>query len=148
MNWNPGALKDCRLPFVITWATPRPAMNRISVATMGWMRYRVTSQPLNQPSAPVARIGSAKASATPANGSGNGNSLPKKMSGASVPAIAISAPTDRSIPPVAITSVMPTPTITVAHTCVRLMLSVCQLAKLGVTSRLNGTRASSASSAP
>ena len=59
------------------------------------------------------------------------------MSGASAPEIAISEPTDRSMPPVAITSVMPTETMTMVATCVRLTLSVCQLAKCGVTAKLN-----------
>ena len=38
--------------------------------------------------------------------------------GASAPEIAIDAPTDKSMPPVATTSVMPMPTITIVTTCV------------------------------
>ena len=45
---------------------------------------------------------------------------------ASAPVIAISEPTERSMPPVAMTSVMPTPTITMVQTWVRLTFSVCQ----------------------
>ena len=60
MHWNSGILKICRLPLVKTWAMPRPAMNSTSVATIGWMRKRVTSQPLKQaerrrPRAPAGR---------------------------------------------------------------------------------------------
>ena len=40
------------------------------------------------------------------------------------------------MPPVAITSVMPTATMTMVATCVRLTFNVCQLAKLGVTRKL------------
>ena len=63
-------------------------------------------------------------------------SWPVKNMGDSAPAIAISEPTDRSMPPVAITSVMPTPTMTIVQTCVRLTASVCAVAKFGVTMRL------------
>ena len=45
--------------------------------------------------------------------------------GASAPAMAISEPTDRSMPPVAITSVMATATMPMGATWVRLMLKVC-----------------------
>ena len=38
----------------MTCAMPRPAMNRTSVAMIGWMRKRVISQPLNQPKAPAS----------------------------------------------------------------------------------------------
>jgi hypothetical protein len=55
-----------------------------------------------------------------------------KISGASAPAIAISAPTERSIPPVAITSVMPMATMTMVATWVRLTLTVNGLRKFGV----------------
>jgi hypothetical protein len=74
--------------------------------------------------------------------------LPRKISGASAPAIAMSEPTERSMPPVAMTSVMPTATITMAQTWVRLTLSVCQVAKFGVKARLKRMRSASATSAP
>ena len=45
--------------------------------------------------------------------------------GAMAPDMAISEPTERSIPPVAITNVMPTPTMTMVATCVRLTFNVC-----------------------
>src|SRR4051812_34164325 len=115
---------------------PRPAMKSTSVAMIGWIRKRVTSQPLNQPSSPATRTGTTKARAMPMTGWGRGISLPRKIIGASAPAMAMSAPTDRSIPPVAMTRVIPTPTITMVQTWVRLTLNVCQVAKLGVMARL------------
>src|SRR5918995_6483591 len=123
-------------------------MNSTSVAMIGWMPSRVTSQPLNRPKTPAASTGTTKASATPTQGCGSGASFPRKISGASAPAIAMSEPTERSMPPVAITRVMPTPTMTMAQTCVRLTLSVCQVAKFGVKARLNAIRAASAIRAP
>ena len=66
-----------------------------------------------------------------------------KSIGASEPAIAIDAPTDKSMPPVATTSVMPMPTITIVTTCVRLTLKVCSDQKCCVNSRLKTIIASS-----
>ena len=57
MAWNSGTLNTCRSPLVQTWAMPRPAMNRISVAMMGWMRKFDTSQPLNSPKQPATATG-------------------------------------------------------------------------------------------
>jgi hypothetical protein len=74
--------------------------------------------------------------------------VPMKIDGAAAPAMAISAPTDRSMPPVAITSVMPTPTMTIVQTWVRFTDSVCMVAKRGVNARLNAISSSSARSAP
>ena len=51
------------------------------------------------------------------------------------------------MPPVAITSVMPTETMTIVATWVRLTLRVCQLAKWGVTAKLNTSSTMSALSA-
>src|SRR5918997_3153680 len=127
---------------------PRPGMNRTRVAMIGWMRRRVMSQPLNQPSAAATRTGTTNASAMPMAGWGRGKSLPRKISGASAPAMAMSAPTERSMPPVAMTRVMPTATITMAQTWVRLTLRVCQVAKLGVMARLTRMSRASAIQAP
>ena len=77
-----------------------------------------------------------------------GTSLPRKIIGASAPAIAISEPTDRSMPPVAITSVMPTPTMTMVQTWVRLTFSVCSVTKFGVKAMLKISRTTSATSVP
>src|SRR3954451_19304954 len=71
-----------------------------------------------------------------------------KIRGASAPAIAISAPTERSMPPVAITSVMPVATMTMVATWVRLTLIVNGLRKLGVKTMLYAISASRAISAP
>ena len=40
IHWNAGLLNACKLPSVTTCAIPRPAMNKTSVATIGWMRNR------------------------------------------------------------------------------------------------------------
>ena len=77
-----------------------------------------------------------------------GKSFSRKISGASAPAIAMSEPTDRSIPPVAMTSVMPTATITMVPTWVRLTLSVWSVAKFGVKARLKRISSANAASAP
>ena len=43
-------------PSVISWAMPRPATIRMSVATIGWMLPRDTSNPFHRPhSVPAAR---------------------------------------------------------------------------------------------
>ncbi len=34
---------------VISWAMPRPAIIRISVATIGWIRKNATSMPFHRP---------------------------------------------------------------------------------------------------
>ena len=63
------------------------------------------------------------------------------------PAIAISEPTERSMPPVAMTSVTPTETMTIVATWVRFTFSVCRLQKCGVHAKLNASRTRSAVSA-
>ena len=68
---------------------------------------RVMSQPLNKPKRPATPTGTTKASASPSAGYERPNEL-RKIIGASAPEIAISEPTERSMPPVAMTSVMPT----------------------------------------
>src|SRR4051794_487238 len=148
MNWNSGTWKICRLASVSAWAMPRPAMNSTNVATIGWMRKRVTIQPLNRPNRPAISTGTTKARPTPTYRFGNGNSWPRKIIGATAPEIAISEPTDRSMPPVAITSVMPTATMTMVATWVRFTLSVCQVAKFGVTAKLNSRSSPRAASVP
>ena len=61
--------------------------------------------------------------------------------------MAISDPTERSMPPVAITSVIPTPTIATVATWVRLTFRVRSVRKLSVKAMLKAIRASSARSA-
>jgi hypothetical protein len=146
MNWNAGLWNTWRLPFVTTWPTPRPAMNITSVPTIGCTWKRVMNQPLNSPSTPATPIGTTKASASPSPGWARPNGL-RKINGAKAPAIAISEPTERSMPPVAMTSVMPTETMTMVATWVRLTFSVWKLTKCGVTARLNTNSAMSPVSA-
>ena len=74
--------------------------------------------------------------------------MPRKIIGAKAPEIAIMEPTERSIPAVPMTNVMPTATITMVQTCVRFTLSVCQLTKCGVKNRLNKISAKRATSVP
>ncbi len=100
-------------PLVSSCAMPRPATMRINVATMGWTPQTATSAPLPAPATAAASSAITRASA---------NDPPMSMcdsteySGratrpaAIAPAIAMTAPTDRSIPPVAMTSVMATAT--------------------------------------
>ena len=146
MNWKVGLWNTCRLPLVSTCPMPRPAMNITSVPTIGWTWKRVMNQPLNPPSNPATATGTTKARMSPRAGWATPNGL-RKMSGASAPAIAISEPTERSMPPVAITSVMPTETMTMVATWVRLTLSVWRLAKCGVTAKLKASSTISAASA-
>jgi hypothetical protein len=72
----------------------------------------------------------------------------RKISGAKAPAMAMIEPTERSMPPVAMTSVMPVATITMVQTCVRFTLSVCRVAKLRVKIRLKTMSSRSAISVP
>jgi hypothetical protein len=58
-------------------------------------------------------------SAMPTLRLGTGNSVPWKICGENAPAIAMIDPTERSMPPVAMTKVMPTPTMTITQTWLR-----------------------------
>jgi len=71
-----------------------------------------------------------------------------KISGASAPERAMTAPTERSIPPVAITSVMPIATMAIVATWEMLTASVCVCRKLGVTMMLKTRISPSAISPP
>ena len=55
---------------------------------------------------------------------------------ASTPAIAISEPTERSMPPVAMTNVIPTATMTIVATCVMFALKAPMVRKFGVKTTL------------
>ena len=52
-------------PSVISWATPRPATIRISVAMIGWMPTTATSTPFQAPSASESSSASTTATSTP-----------------------------------------------------------------------------------
>ena len=94
-----GELKVTICPEVINCATPRPATIRISVATNGWILRMATRTPFHNP----ARMPEPKAAS-----STTGRLCPATVIAAVVaPAMAITAPTERSMPPVAITSVIP-----------------------------------------
>jgi hypothetical protein len=63
-------------------------------------------------------------------------------------AMAITEPTDKSIPPVATTNVMPTATSTVGATCSRTLRKLLRSAKFGVKTMLAATSTTSAAAAP
>ena len=101
-------------PSTISWATPRPATIRMSVATIGCTPNRATSRPLAEPAtSPVIR----------AAVSVSGRPVPDLSSMAHVaPEIATTEPTDKSMPPVAMTSVMPSATNMVREPWVRMSI--------------------------
>ena len=67
---------------------------------------------------------------------------------ATADAIAITEPTERSMPPVAITKVIPTATSTVGETCRRMLRKLFTSKKFGVKSELATKSRTSAASAP
>jgi hypothetical protein len=91
-------------PSVMSMATPRPAVIRIRVATMGCSPRTATSAPFHRPSTSASTRAVATAVTTVEVAPGSGASM--MIEQASAPAIAPTAPTDRSMPRVAITSVM------------------------------------------
>ncbi len=95
-------------PSVTSCARPRPATMRISVVMIGCMPAPATRKPFHAPSSEQsARVTPAAASTPPAE-FWSGRSLIRRH--ASAPAIATTEPTDRSMPPVAMTRVMPSAT--------------------------------------
>ena len=125
----------------ISCAKPRAAIITASVTTMGWMRAFATIVPESAPIAVVSRTGSTK------NNSGDA------WRSASCPAkhepTASSAPTDRSTPPVKMTSVCPTAISAVVKAkpcnCKRMFDSV---KKFGLRIEATMTRMTSPSGAP
>src|SRR5471032_122942 len=101
IHWNAGLSNACKLPSVNTCAMSRPAMNSTSVATMGCTESLVTRKPLNTPQRAAAMTGKTKANAMP-----NGPATFMKIIGASDLVFNDAAPTEKSIPPVATTSVI------------------------------------------
>ncbi len=99
MKIRPGSLKVRMVPSVMSWAMPRPATISTRVAMIGWMSRTATRTPFQMPqimpTASVARRVSA-------------SECPDVISeAATAPQIAITAPTERSIPLVAMTTVIP-----------------------------------------
>ena len=95
-------------PDVISCASPRPATIRISVATIGWMPTTATSVPFQTPSAVDSASAAAIATSTPVTLAWSSRRLMSRQ--AIAPEIATIAPTERSMPPVAITAVIPSAT--------------------------------------
>ena len=92
-------------PSVMSIARPRPAVISTSVAMIGWMPNSDTSIPFHIPS---TRLRARAATiATTAVELEVGSSAPAIQVQATEPAMATVAPTDRSIPRVAMTSVIP-----------------------------------------
>ena len=107
-----GALSTVRmLPSVISIAMPRPAVIRISVAMIGWMPRTATRNPFHTPISSESPSAASTATATTPGSSGFGE--PRMIEQATAPAIAQIEPTERSMPRVAITRVMPTAMISV-----------------------------------
>ena len=103
-------------PLVMSWAIPRPATIRINVATIGWILSLETSIPFHKPqSMPAAKsartmIGNGVCVIFAAATELMTSLLPSTglINTAPIAAeIAITAPTERSTPPVAITNVIP-----------------------------------------
>ncbi len=95
-------------PSVISWATPRPATMMISVAMIGWMPIRATRKPFHRPQTTAASSPMPMASSTADRALWSAWSLMYEQVRA--PVMATTAPTERSMPPVAMTRVMPTAT--------------------------------------
>ncbi len=83
----------------MSWATPRPATINTSVAMIGWMSSTATSTPFQRPQRiPTPSVISSVAA----------SECPDVIAAAAVaPQIAMTAPTERSMPLVAMTTVMP-----------------------------------------
>ena len=96
---------------MINIATPRPAVIKIKVATIGWMPITETSAPFHRPRTTATSSETSTAVMTVVTEPGSGES--RMIEQASAPAIAPTAPTERSIPRVAITRVIPIATISV-----------------------------------
>ena len=94
-----GSAKVTIEPSVISCAMPRPATIKTSVAMIGWICKNATRKPFQRPQ--ITPTPSAASTAT-------GIGCPETTSvAATAPATAITAPTERSMPLVAITGVMP-----------------------------------------
>ena len=108
---NGGLLTVRICPSVMSIATPRPAVIRMSVAMIGWMPSTATRNPFHTPSTSEMTRATVTATATVAGLPGSGE--PRMIEQATAPEIAATAPTERSMPRVAMTSVMPTAMISV-----------------------------------
>ncbi len=122
----------------MTSARPRPAISIARVTTIGWIPKRAVITPLITPIAPPAIKEATVATRTPWG----------INTAAVAAATAITDPTERSMPPAAITSVKPVAASTVVVTCTARFDALAQLTKFGVNNTFPSTRAMSASRAP
>ena len=105
------------LPPVIILAIPRPASIMIKVVMNGWRRTTETRNPENAPqSTPTRRARSTATIAAPAL---DGEGELTRNCIATAPETAITEPTERSMPLVAITSVMPREIIRIGGTKIK-----------------------------
>jgi hypothetical protein len=136
---------------VISWASPRPATIRISVAMIGCRPTTETRKPFQTPSSSARPSAIAQATSTPDRLPWS--SSPAMCRQASAPATDITEPTDRSMPPVAMTRVMPTATRISGALSRRMSIRLPYRwpwrssieKKLGVNSRLPSSSTTSAS---
>jgi len=108
-------------PFVMSIAIPRPAVIRISVAMIGWMPTTETRNPFHTPVTSATAIARQTAIRTVERLPGSG-ALAMYVH-ATAPAMATTAPTDRSMPRVAITRVIPSATRSVGAPLRRMSMS-------------------------
>ncbi len=92
-------------PAVMTFAIPRPASIMMSVVMKGCRPKTETKNPLTMPSTRLSPSASPRADRTEV--SDPGSETLARNSIETAPATHITAPTERSMPPVAMTSVMP-----------------------------------------
>ena len=104
-----GTNSSISAPPVMTSAMPRPATSMPSVATMGCTRATATTVPLNAPTSTPATTANSIATPIEAPSPPSPGASTKRASTAL--AIAMMAPTERSTPPVPITSAMPSDTM-------------------------------------
>src|SRR4051794_3275102 len=120
------------------WASPLPPTSIASVAMIGCIPTKATRLPFTRP---------AKAQAKSVTNTAIGQPYPR-YSGRKAEAIAITAPTERSMPSVPIASAMPKETNTMGETVISRVETVATEAKLGVTIRLKITSATKATYTP
>ncbi len=109
MNLNGALLTVVMKPPVISRATPRPASMSTRVAMIGWIPSTATRKPFHDPEHERdERAPTTTATSTVPRLSGFAE--PSMIVSATAPDTAITAPTDRSMPRVAITIVMPSAT--------------------------------------
>ena len=143
MNWNSGSVKTCRLPFG-QHLGDAASRNEQHQRRNDGLDAKTGDQPAVEPAERARDQHRDDERQSDADQRGRqGTILPRKINGARAPEIAISEPTDRSIPCCDHEGH--------AHsddhdraTWVRLTFRVCQVAKFGVKARLKTSRSASA----